>query len=535
MIQSICRIIPTTGRWLQKSQSLTDNTKSDNKIRTRLSNYVVLVVMSVSSIVLLLLMYSFIIKNDVDKNHIIWKLNIFSSSYSQQDSPNNIILLSSNTSESCATNPIAYIVPDDFGTNVQYTMYYKDRRGVNNMLGGYFNGTLCVFMPDQTRNRTSNSNNTMYTVSFSCYDLYHSGGGTGNFIVTFYSFRHIAQQIGNIDVKLTCKDAKSTKDKLILPWLMGSFPRTYWYDEQEGANDSKTSMITSSLTYRDQSCLYIHHPVVMENSCKSYDPAHMYQDIIFDLRRMAIALVGTLQIEHPAYEWAENNLWRGNDSIVKLRNNQMQVPTPQKYDQPLLSRTEIDDVAFHFRCGDIMVVNTHNYGFMQFQSYSKRLESHRNGFRSIGIVTQPFSRRGQGRKKDQSQSIVDKCHKIVYAFKKYLDEKNYTYNTQDEYGKTKVEKVRVTIRNSKKDYITTAYARMIMAKHVVVTGISTFSKFAALASFANNIYMQRDSDIDFTKLVPSIQITQEAMLSAIDCQTLWEKDNGDTVIQNLMA
>jgi hypothetical protein len=540
---SVHKIWTILSLWIQQ-QSLTWTTASDKRRLNLICTF--LVTMSVMSILLLMntcMTYNMGTNDTVDFDKYLnskGKSNGFSPSFDFADntvnSTSDIMFYSTDSNGSCQ-NVIACIVPNDFGTNIQFQRNYTGNKGVDKINLDYWMGKLCNGMPERVTNGKRNSNNRLYNITFSCDEVFSDDRlGTGNVMLAFYTFRRIAQQIGNIDVSMTCNDANATKDRLILPWLMGSFPRTYWYDRKEGTNTLAMEPLFSS----NQSCGYIQRPVFLANPCESYryNPMDMYQDFIFELRRMAIALVGTQDKDHPAYVWASNNLWQNNDTFVKVKNSQMQLPTPQKYDLPLLSNIEIDDVVFHFRCGDIMSTDNKKYGFMKFSSYSKHLEReqhYQNQFRSIGIVTQPFSGSIQGRDKDQSSAVDDKCRMIVSAFKHFLEEQNHTYSVFNEYGTTKTENVCVTIRNSKDDFITTSYARMIMAKHVVVTGNSSFSSFAAQASFSKKIFIPYPMDVSKTELVPSVQLINEEFINAVDCQKLWLKDNGTTLIQTLMS
>jgi hypothetical protein len=423
---------------------------------------------------------------------------------------------------------------NDFGTNIRRVITYTGVRGGNEMCTKYFQNTLCDNLPARTQNRSKNFNNSLVNITMSCDDIYRSEGfGTGNFMMTFYSIRHMARQIGNIDVALTCTDANATKDRLILPWLMGNFPRTYWYDHMAYDKESMVSFLNSS---DPNTCGILHRLRVEPRWCKAYNPLHMYPDIIFELRRMAIALVGTVDSDHPSNDWAQQNLWDQDSRLVRIQNRKMQTPTPQRYDQPILKKINIDDVAFHFRCGDIMAAQNPHYGFMRFPSYTKRI--HGIGqFRSIGIITQPFFGGGQGRKRDRRRGSADRCRKVIYAFKHYLEEQNYTYNTFDNNtGINTVSKVKVHIRNNANEYITTAYARIIMARHLVVASRSSFSRFAVMASFGQQTYLQSPgNEFNVSRVIPSLHQTNETILSSVECQNLWDMDNGDTVIQKFVS
>ena len=61
-------------------------------------------------------------------------------------------------------------------------------------------------------------------LNFSCQEAFdHFGQGTGNVLYDLYGYRLTARSLGNMNVRYHCTDAESTKDSLILPWLMGDY------------------------------------------------------------------------------------------------------------------------------------------------------------------------------------------------------------------------------------------------------------------------------------------------------------------------
>lgn len=77
---------------------------------------------------------------------------------------------------------------------------------------------------------------------------------------------------------------------------------------------------------------------------------------------------------------------------------------------------ELDEVAIHFRCGDIMgdrLVGD-RYQLLHFGEYVKRIS---NTTRTIGIVTQPFEK-SRNRLKDSA--YVDICRNATLLLADYL-------------------------------------------------------------------------------------------------------------------
>jgi hypothetical protein len=488
-------------------------------------------------------------KNNQEQIHLLQHLR--EQGISTVDLPitsNSTIILTTNNDVNCSTTTknIPFVVPNHFGNNIMYNKTYSGTKDTVLLVTKYWNEKLCNNKDDSTLRARSfhpsskNEYNTMINVSFSCQKLYdHGSYGSGNFMMAFYTLRLFAQQIGNIDVSITCSDAIDTKSSLILPWIMGSFPRTYWIENEN--KNSKTTWISLMLR---KSC--ISDGPSVSQLCRRYSFSnyliYMYKDIIFELRRMAIALVGVPSINHPAKKWSEENLWsRNNDSVIQFKNSRMQVPTPQETDLPLYQNVEIDDVALHFRCGDIMnVPHTGGFGFMKFHSYIKNLPTDKQ-FRSIGIITQPFpgsSNSTQIRPNDSRHS-TDRCPRVVYAFQQYLQDQNFTYTTIEENGNTLTKDVVITIRNDPNETISLAVTRMIMAPVHLVVGATSFGSLAALASFSQQSFIQAGrahsgwltSPVNVNRLVPSIRTMEEPMMYSNKCFKLWNKDNGTSVIK----
>jgi len=310
---------------------------------------------------------------------------------------------------------------------------------------------------------------TLVQLKLSCQEAFNEPTyGTGNYISAIYGLRMAAYVMGETDVSLECSDANQTKASLILPWLMGSFPR------EEGIPPE--------------------HPSVYE-VCPKYRKVQLgyrWRDMQFDLRRLAVALVGIPSPHHPSAQWAKVSLWSVNDPYSAGRNR-MQLPHPQEDAEPLFPKTELDDAVLHLRCGDIIDSDHASFGFMRFSSYSRHISP---TVKSIGIVTQPFDAKAQQREKESDKQTRERCKMVVFAFQRHLDKK--------------FPEARVSVRNDVDETIALTYARMIMANQTIV-GISTFGVFPAIASFGTG-YIRYPN---FVK-APNRWLTKESVVSQIE-------------------
>ena len=167
-------------------------------------------------------------------------------------------------------------------------------------------------------------------ISVSCQEFYSTGNlGTGNFLSAFYRMRLSALVLGNVDIHLTCPDADQIKSQLVLPWFMGH----YWASEHM------------------QQLAENYHMRNLQKSCDN-SVSVMYRLMRYDLRRMAIGLVGlpVKDPSHPAHKWAEEYLWSPSTNVP---GSDRQLSLPLKDDTPPFpaESLELDDATIHFRCG----------------------------------------------------------------------------------------------------------------------------------------------------------------------------------------
>jgi hypothetical protein len=304
-------------------------------------------------------------------------------------------------------------------------------------------------------------------ITFGCHDLFSkSGGGTGNWIAALLVVRLAASVLGDVNVQMTCPDAVKEQTSLIIPWLMGSFPSRggasrLVSDQSRGIRGSGSE--SGSISKISNTV-----PVpTTEEACGNFHTCpfgHMLPDLRYELRRMAVALVGVPHVNHPAAAFAERYLWNeGNDSIFS--NNTMQLSVPARGEPPLIPGVVLDDVVINFRGGDLFNSRHGGYGFMKFSAFSNRIPPNT---KSIGIVTQPFDISFQQRGYDATHEKLHRHRVVVMALVDFLQEK--------------FPQARVTIHNGRTETIALAYARMVMANQTMV-GITSFGVFPGISSF----------------------------------------------------
>lgn len=336
---------------------------------------------------------------------------------------------------------------------------WRGVKGMEIIINQYWAGNLfCEFK--KIRSSASNPNHPItVNVVFGCKELYEQSSlGTGNYINLLYGIRLAAHVYGNIDVNFTCYDAYETKDELILPWMMGWFP-------------SRPT---------NQPSVF---PVSYDMLCNKYGSpllSHMYKEIQYDFRRMAIGLMGVPHPDHPSALFAEQHLNGKHPTEAQgslLATSSPQIPLPHRGDLPPFPvyESDLDDAVLHFRCGDLMDSKNPNYAFMKFSGYSRHISP---AAKSIGILTQPFDdSTTQGRKADADSKKRDRCRIVVQSLLEFVKER-YPY-------------AEVKIRNSANDTIALTYARMIMANQTIA-GISSFGVIPAIATFGTGYLREPD-------------------------------------------
>jgi hypothetical protein len=176
----------------------------------------------------------------------------------------------------------------------------------------------------QEENQEKQEGRILLRLTFGCREAFKKSYlGTGNFVSGLYAIRLAARAIGNVDVELVCHDAEKEKTKLILPWLMGVFPNGASHlASDHGAN--------IAIPTKQQAC----------SSYKKCPTGHMLPIIRYELRGMAIALVGIPDANHPATAFAERYLWNDN-SDAAFANNTMLLRVRGRGARPLIPNVQL--------------------------------------------------------------------------------------------------------------------------------------------------------------------------------------------------
>lgn len=269
-----------------------------------------------------------------------------------------------------------------------------------------------------------------------CRDLYDQLYlGTGNLVLGFYGMR-LAVATGGMDLLFHCKGAHTNttamRQSSILSWLQGYYPAP--------SHIHKFSPYDPPLPTLNEAARGM-------GNC----PLHyMSEAIRHDLRNMALQLVGPR--EHMS------SLLPDNDTATSIT--------------PLIPNVDIDDVAVHFRCGDVVKgFNSGAYGIVVFESYRRYVSP---SARTIGIVTTPFD---ESSLRKQDQGTARTCKMLVMGLVEYLQHA-FPHST-------------IYIRNDPKETLALAYARLVMANQTFISP-STFSIFPAIASYGKS-FVQRSN------------------------------------------
>jgi hypothetical protein len=348
------------------------------------------------------------------------------------------------------------------------------------------------------------------TVSFGCAELFHkSGYGTGNYLSLLYALRLTTAVHDNVSLNLTCHDADSTKGNLIVPWLTGFQPPR-----------ASTTNPYPTVSPRESCASYHTSPI-----------AAMIPDMQYDLRRMALGLVGLDPRHSASAAWAKQHLVSLDDAAA------YQLHVPVNVNQPVYRLGKdiapLDDAVIHFRCGDLMDSEHPNFAFVRFASYARHIAPHTT---SIGILTQPFQSRDQDQTRpcDATDTTLDRCRTVVLALVDYLQQRHPNS--------------RITIHNGPHETIALAYARMILAQQTLA-GLSTFGIFPMLATFGTAYLHQprgpqfvngwlfhdaeQGSNVNSTAIpaAPHVHLTYEDdYIMVADIKRKWETQGADGVV-----
>jgi len=325
---------------------------------------------------------------------------------------------------------------------------------------------LCKLLRDMTalQNNTTEATTTTnddpipspttINITMDCNDEKNSIFGQGNWVSCVYAAR-MASYFFGVNFKFQCADGQQSKMELLLPWFDSYQPA---YNNNNNKNYKNKINPSSSKSNLDldwpygggirpserQVCARLNQTIRIDKM------ALQIQD---DLRKMAVSLVGTR-----------------NDG---LRFHPNVSPT----EKPLIPDIELDDVAIHLRCGDVMGGYSekknigNNYGMIQFAEYKKWIP---HTAQTIGIVTEPFDKI---RISKYDNRKLEQCKQVVYALVKYLHD--------DVVG----DDVKISIRNDINETLPLAYARLVMAD-VSITSLSTFGLFPVIGTFGQGYFQK---------------------------------------------
>jgi hypothetical protein len=253
---------------------------------------------------------------------------------------------------------------------------------------------------------------------------------------------HIAASAHGADLMFVCHE-KNDYDNLF--WWTQSLPYTIYL---------KRDLLA-------QAQQRVQPPPSRSSTCAGMGkiPLQYASDLVtYDLRRMALNIAGPRTSEMKQYASENPEL-----TIPKHSKKQDRLPS-----KPLHSKMELDSVAIHFRCGDLLGnLNSEmneNYGLMPFYVYTSLLTKKDT---TIGIVTAPFDP-DYLRKQDVHHG--PQCQELVERFRDYVQEH--------------APWAKVSIRNDPTETIPMVLSRLILADRKSICIRSTFCVFATLASFA---------------------------------------------------
>mmetsp|Transcript_25462 Transcript_25462/g.70123 ORF Transcript_25462/g.70123 Transcript_25462/m.70123 type:complete len:539 (+) Transcript_25462:123-1739(+) len=285
---------------------------------------------------------------------------------------------------------------------------------------------------------------TVLNVTMDCVDYSKTkqGLGQGNWITAIYAAR-MASYLAGVDFRFQCLDGQSSRMSMLLPWfdkyqVADSMNRSFW--PNGGVRPSA------------------------QEACPEKYPFLRIDKMAFeiqdDLRKMAVSLVGT-------------------------RDEKRRHPDVPIDAAPMIPDVKLDDVALHFRCGDVLGgARRNDFGMIRFNEYKKWIP---NTTESIGILTQPFDK---DRNRGQDSQKVDNCRTVVYALVDYLQD--FAPNA------------RISIHNGLNESLPLTYARLVMANYSI-TSLSSFGIFPIIGTFGDGYFQKGNRGVNpFARYVPNI-------------------------------
>ncbi|KAL3909163.1 MAG: hypothetical protein SGILL_008196, partial [Bacillariaceae sp.] len=213
----------------------------------------------------------------------------------------------------------------------------------------------------------------LLNVTMDCVDhaTNKQGLGQGNWLTALYDAR-MAVAVAGVDFQFQCTDGRDSKMSMILPW----------FDQYIPAPSNRNEWPYSGIRPSEGDACSSKYPRLRIDK--------MAIQIQQDIRKMAVQLLGK------------------QDDIRQHPDLSPDAP-------PLIPNVELDDVAIHFRCGDVLGgAKRNDFGMIRFYEYKKWIP---RDTPSIGILTQPFEK-DRNRGKDAGKA--KNCQKVVETLVDYL-------------------------------------------------------------------------------------------------------------------
>jgi hypothetical protein len=270
--------------------------------------------------------------------------------------------------------------------------------------------------------------------------------GQGNWITALYCVR-IAAAVAKVDYQFQCVDGRDSQLELLLPWFDGYHPAPII-----NASSSQPWPYTGSLPTEKEACDHRYPNIRVDKM------ADQIQD---DIQKMAVTLVGSRDDvrQHPS------------------------ISSVDRVAEPLVPNVMLDDVAIHFRCGDVMGgARRGDFGMIKFSEYTKWISKEA---RTIGILTQPFEKE---RNRGRDAGKVDGCRKATHLMVDYLQ--NFLPHAT------------ISIHNGLNETLPLAFARLAMANQSF-TSLSSFGIFPVIGTFGEGYFQKGNRGVNpFAEYIP---------------------------------
>ena len=184
--------------------------------------------------------------------------------------------------------------------------------------------------------------------------------------------------------------------------------------------------------------------------------------------------------------------------------------------------TDLDDVAIHFRCGDVLTYGSNFMGFTAFDTYTSMLGSKYNpNMHSIGIVTSSLEP-SHCRSENCDYDHLEDCRIILQGLVDFLEGFHPG--------------VQVHIRNSVNETLGTAFLRLVLANVTLCPAPSTFCLYPTMASVGQGHILYKAElnpfieNIDTVSLFPNIHVYKDPILTTDEIKT-WKNQTGAAIVE----